>query len=624
MAATTSSRDALALRTPTLYPTSRTRLRSKQQTRITDFFPSTSPPKPTPRISFLDLPKSVRDKIYDESNVGGDKFINLNCWVVSSPDQWWEDDDQQPNNTSTASSLSLCFHTAEASPGVIEEPFPAALLWAGSRLIHDEVEAKLYAQNTFAVDLVMRGGLRPLEMLSDAALSHLRALVVSLRRCSCLTPFCDKERCLGNECDDCHLWPRPLCCHFWETVELVGGDRQHAKAMSTLSRTDKQALERWKRICARLVSNVTPGQLKFYLVAKVADLETAHAILDPLDDMPLSSLARSAALRLMNKLQYPPFRFTDLPPELQIRILEFTSLTAYRYVTWNAEQKFRIGVYKRLRDTDDDPYDYPALCDCMDDGFSLNDEYFCMSWKRTAFSTRCRCHERPINYFLVSKAFSAAARSVFYARNEFRLLPFSRSWKEQREMCWFSGGDDGIYALPLASFMDYVPRDFMSNFTHITLVFPPLAPISIWSEPSSPGGYYDWTQAINDLAQRVHLPRLKFEVHFADHDPLRMEVAQTTEPFTDWLVRARSRPDDVAEMEMWKTYKRVLRPLKRLGPQLRALLIYAPWPICPLEGEDPFAFEEELEQEIMGQEYDSWEWGKQDASPYTHPRCGTL
>ncbi|KAH7140324.1 hypothetical protein B0J13DRAFT_676689 [Dactylonectria estremocensis] len=637
MAVATSAQDTLSLQPAS----SRSCPRTERQPRITDFFASTGPWKSAPRVSFLDLLKHVRERIYDESNIGGEKFINLNSWIAWTPLQWQNYDDEQLNSTSTDSDVCLCRHGAKAYPGDIEEPFPAALLWAGSRLIHDEVEAKLYAQNTFAVNLVMRDSLRPLEMLSDAALSHLRALVVSLQPCRCLTPFCDKERWVGADCNECRPWPRPLCIHFWEAIEIVGGDRRHARALGMLSRTDKQTLARWKRICGRLASHVTPGQLKFYLFAEAADLEAAHAIIDPLEDMPvlkeasiclsetlqgdqLSSLARSAALRLMNKLQCPPFRFMDLPPELHLQILNYTDLTAYRFVTWDPERKFQVGTYKWIGDTDDGPYGHLINHQCMDDGYSLNDEHFCMTWQRTAFSPRCRCHERPVNYFLVSKAFSAAARSVFYARNEFRLLPFTRLWKSERRVEWFHGSDDDFYKLPLASFLRSVPPNLTSNFTHITLVFPPLAPTYLWSEPSSRGGWDEWVQAIDDLAQRAHLPRLKLEVHFADQDPKRMERVDAVNSLTALLLQARLRQDLDTEEEMMETYERVLAPLKRLGPKLCDLFIYVAWPMYPLLGDNPFAFETGLEKEIMGQGYESYERGKYFESPYTHPIPGTL
>ncbi|KAH6986896.1 hypothetical protein EDB80DRAFT_176330 [Ilyonectria destructans] len=474
------------------------RPRSQRQPRITDFFASTSPPKPAPRVSFLDLPKHVREKIYDESNVGGEKFINLNFWTASNSGRWRNHDDAQLNTSFS----NLCYHASNPDSVSTEDPFPAALLWAGSRLIHDEVEAKLYAQNTFAVNLMGRDGLRPLEMLSDAAVSHLRTLIVSLRCCSCLTPSCDMMNWLhGEQGDECDLCLRPGGVHFWETLEFVDGDSQHGSALGMLHRTRKQALSRWKRICARLASNVSPGQLKFYLVAEVADLETASAILDPLGDMPvlkeasiclgdelqgtqLSSLARSTALRLMNALQYPPFHFMDLPPELRLRILDYTDLTEYRFINWSEELKFHL---------DSSSLDYSRIA--RED--NIDHQVFCTSNQMAAFSPHCQCQRRVLNYFLVSKAFSWAARSVFYARNEFRLLPFTRFRKPALTVESIPGNDCSVYNLPppLPSFMRCMPLDLISSCTHLTIVFPLGLPYALTWWPEISGGWVEWLQA---------------------------------------------------------------------------------------------------------------------------------
>lgn len=77
---------------------------------------------------------------------------------------------------------------------------------------------------------------------------------------------------------------------------------------------------------------------------------------------------------------------------------------------------------------------------------------------------------------------------------------------------------------------------------------------------------------------------------------------------TDMLLLARSRPDDDAAVLMLQTFKRALEPLKKLGPQLRALLIYVAWPMCPLSDQDQRQFETDTEKEIMGQDYDSAIW----------------
>lgn len=594
------------------------------QDKITDYFAilgslnpdAKDPPfrRKAPRTTFLDLPQSLREQIYDEANIGGDKFIDLNFWTIK--DGAWKDHEGQPLNEVPASVAEYRRHRDDRSP-FSEESFPVGLLRVGSRLIQNEVQARLYAHNTFAVSLLGPDGLRHLENLSDTALRELRVLIVSLHPCKCLTPFCSK---INWNYGDCSVWPRPRSEYFWNALRHLS-ENNHSRSLGCVSRTDKVTLARWQRTCARLASNTRPHQLTLYLTAEPADSQTAHAILDPLRTFPVlqdaainlgnclgsteaRSLARDLALSLTNKLNYPPFRFLDLPLELQEQILQHTILVNKAFMVWKPRGRLQGCASKRH---------------CY--GFSqrhsfVNPGTFCSEENTGAFNSRCECCESPLPYFLVSKAFAEVARYVLYARNEFRLFPAGAS-ESIAEHEIIEG--DGYYELALPSFLSHIPQRCVSSLTHITLILPPLAPTYLLFEELS--GRDEWVASIESLSRVTDLRRLTLEIHFSDQDPLLYRSADLY-LFQHRSMLARRTRDAPLEKSMLETYTRVLTPLKILGPELRALLVYVAWPLCPDADGDRKADEKMLERMIMGEGYDSAKWGKRDRSPYSQPERG--
>ena len=312
-----------------------TRLRGTQdyrQSKITETFAAQGPPRPIlqvslaptciPRVAFLDLPKQIRDKVYEYANVGDGKFIDLNFWTIKS--RRLQDHNSEQLNRVPGAVVDYEWTDGETPSPYSEKPFPSALLWAGSRIIHDEVEAKLYSQNAFAVSLLGLDGLRRLEMLSDAALRELKFLSVSLRPCRRLPlrPFCAKSNWGYGECN---FWPRRRGDYFRISQCHLVKDNAHSRPLR-LQSLDKLTLAWWQRICARLGKCLRPGQLRLYLLTEVAELPTAGTLLEPLQALPtlneaaislsnniaqpaLRSLARQSALALVNKLQLPSFPF---------------------------------------------------------------------------------------------------------------------------------------------------------------------------------------------------------------------------------------------------------------------------------------------------------------------------
>lgn len=604
-------------------------LRRLHQNKITDYFDILGSPSPDakeppvqikpPRTTFLDLPQCLREQIYDEANIGDHKFIDLNFWTIK--EGAWKDHEGQPLNEVPYYVADSSCYGDDRSP-FYEESFPVGLLRVGSRLIQDEVQARLYAHNTFAVSLLGPDGLRPLESLGDSALRELRVLVVSLRPCKCLTPFCSKINWNHGECA---VWPRPRSENFWIALRHLS-EGTHSRPLCCVSRTDKITLARWQRICARLASNTRPRQLTLYLTAEPADSRTAHAILDPLRRLPVlqdavinlgthlgniesRSLARDLALSLTNKLNYPRFRFLDLPLELQEQILQYTTLVDKYFMVWDPTERLQGWACRQHC------YESSQRDSFVDPGA------FCSEENPGAFNSSCECCESPLPYFLVNKAFAEVARYVFYARNEFRLFP-TDSWSGQFEEIAERAvlGGDGYYELALPSFLRRMPQRHVSSLTHITLVLPPLAPNCLPYPYHQHHSWGEWVASIDSLGQSADLRRLTLEVHFSDQDPLPDPSLPTdSSTFQHWSMVARRKRDAMMEEAMLETYTRVLTPLKTLGPGLRALLVYVAWPLSRGADEDRKADERMLERMIMGEEYDSAKWGKRDRSPYSQP-----
>lgn len=583
----------------------------QHQSKITDFFvyPHPSEPVHASRASFLDLPKHIRERIYDEANVGGDKFIDLNFWKIN------HDDQQQ---TAVPPVVNEYRHPDGQPSPFSEDPFPVALLRAGSHLVLNEVQAKLYAQNTFAVSLLGPQGLHPLEILSDAALSELRVLIIALSPCRCLTPYCSKIDV---------LWPRPRRDLFWAALQTQTEYRQHSRPLGCVSRTDKSILSQWRRVCTRLAANTRPNQLKLYLVAEVADHQTLDAIVGPLRNMPVlreaainlghhlqvcgalnpKALARNIALAGMNRLQIQPFRFLDLPFELQIQILECTDLVDSSIMEWDPSERFRSRAMW-------------SNCRTKNEASSGDWTPFCSLEQTAAFSPRCECRASPLEYFLVSKSFAVAARSVFYARNEFRLLP-SHQGKTGMIAGFDTHEDDGYYQLTLPSFLRRMPPQYVASLRHLTLVFPPLAPDYLSPDQR---GWGEWVCAVEHLAAclEANLPRLKLEVHFSDQEPLPYELPAGPDTLLHQYMWARRQRDEELEGTILDTYRRILEPLQKLRSGLRALLIYVAWPLRRTAQRRRKVDEAMLERIVMGEGYYSAKWGKRVRSPYSQPPHG--
>ncbi|CAG9983529.1 unnamed protein product [Clonostachys byssicola] len=526
------------------------------------------------------LPAYFRENVYEYAGVPTQMIIELNRWTR---------DDHLSELMDESDTELLEFDPLDYSQLTV----PYGLL-ATSRIVREEVEEKIYSSNIIAASLWLPRGLHPLERLSDTSLRALRSLVVFLCPCHCLEPFCRKNsRQTDAERD------------YFQTHEYRPSEG-HSRQLDCISRRDKGTIAQWKRICARLASNVPPGQLELHLIADVANIQTAQIVLEPLLDLPvlkeaaislrdepnksLQALAHRTSLRLVGTGEEPfqPFRFLDLPLDLQLEILKFTPLNVSDDVCWGPSERF----YSRDWGT----------CIGQEPHHMIQPEVFCRILA-AAYSAHCQCTGSPApGYFLVSKAFGAVARAVFYSQNKFEVVPSDSYPLSGPE----SNADaQGRCKFVVSSFFGRMPPSAITNLSHVSLVFPPMTPAYLLPEQKAWGA---WLDAVDLLERHANLPGLKLEIHFADLDVM---------PVEDLLARRiRSKPED--EKEMFDAYVRILGPLRKLAG-LRAFFVYAAWPTHDEAEPERKADETRLEQMVMGDGYDSTRWGKCEGSHWSQP-----
>ncbi|VUC24211.1 unnamed protein product [Clonostachys rosea] len=621
-------------------------IRARRGTRIPDYFKPDRPSKrgPVSGTSFLDLPPHIRDRIYEEAGFRGNEFIDLNLWMARDSNLCWKDDDGPSSNNDDWTEPLWCGPISRSWRCPYNRtPFPAALLWAGSRLVHHELEAKIYSQNTFAISLVGHQGLRPLEMLSDAALRELRVLYVSICPCECLTPYCDG---LGEGHDCYQFHDRPGRWEFWKSTEILDGDFAHSRPLDCISRTDKRSLSQWERICARLKANTRPNQLSLYLAANVANPQTANRMLDPLNGLPILKdlginlghhlngfqkfepklLVRQVVQKLTDTVLDKQFPFFDLPLELQIKIIQQTGMADYRYgrVHWYASWPH----WPRNDIKNCYGKEHPGwISAVVEDGEYCPDEVlneveplasltaFCSLENPAAFSNLCECTPES-TLFQVSDAFSVATRAVFFTENAIWLHP-SRNRLQHVATSRYTP-----YPLALPSFLHFIPHKYIPSLRSLCVIFPPFAPDYLAPGQSD---WDEWASSVELLVQLADLTRLRLEIHFSDQE-VEPYIEGTAHGNSDQLQltlqshRTRIYGDAEAEAAMLDAYKRILGPLKSMGPKLKALLVYASWPLRDSAKEQRKADERMLERMIMGQEYDSAKFGKRVSSPWSQPR----
>jgi hypothetical protein len=538
------------------------------QLRLNKFFDT---PKWAPSgTSFLDLPPKIRYRIYDEALLAIDRTINLSY-------RGRQERKLEPPDVSDSPE-------SDESQGC--GPNPEEEYWGGSfitynllqvsRAIYHEIITIIYSSNTFMIRRRDLGSLQPLQNLSPDCLASLTHLIVRLSVTSC--DFGQECRKSGRN--------QPLC-------NLL---RRNDKPLGRISHADKAVILDWQRTAARLASHIQPHRLSIQFICDTQDYETAKQIVAPFWQLPrlkacairlgqqrdpaLRQLAEEAALYSTSGFQSAhsssPFRFTALPEELQTRILRFTDLIAPSEIEWQPGRGFQV----RRR---------PRGCIKWWTGC------LCRRY-HAAFSPTCKCWEPPSALFLVSHAMRRCALEIFYSRNQFVLDP-----QEGRRTPVHSTPERVEASLFLR---DLMPVSAIHHLRSLEIVFPPFEGDYL---PSDSAGYRDWITTISYLAEHANLPQLTLKVLMSDvyggyHLPYR---------------RGLTRAQKVTVLRM---YACVLQPLASLK-RPKDLFIDLIYPVDryerpvskeqqKLRGNEIINMERRLEEEIMGEGYDSVARGK--------------
>lgn len=219
------------------------------------------------------------------------------------------------------------------------------------RIIYTEASSILYSGNHLFIRYRDHGNLAALRNLLPSSVASIRRLTIHLNVSSC-------ER-------------TNLCCKEHKRAIMHDCTKKHDQPLRSSSPGYQTLLSEWLGMVSYLNMHISPSKLHLSLVCDVEEFEAAKAIMAPLLDwklppvascnirlgqdcnLALYDLARQAAAQAMrqpmeDKFSQTPFRFFDLPLELQYQILGQTDLVApRREITWNLKDGFYLH-YDRL------------------------------------------------------------------------------------------------------------------------------------------------------------------------------------------------------------------------------------------------------------------------------------
>jgi len=370
-------------------------------------------------------------------------------------------------------------------------------------------------------------------------------------------------------------------------------------------------------MCEFLGLNIVPGRLKLAFVCDVDDGETAEEFIAPMKQLPnlkecavrlgilpmgktnvrsnLQYLAGETALRLTGRWADQPFRFLDLPQEVQLQILSYTDLLASRDLQRvtagcvpgrNPVTFFeRAGIeFDASTDWDQDhfPTRYFNNLKCCGKCFDVSGVCLCRA-RHAAFSITCTCWRIPTAIFQVSKKIKQDAESIFYSRNHF-VTP---------------GDDKRNKTLGLRKFLDQLPAGVIKYLKHITTISPDLCVSQVTDQ---------WPEILDILICEGNFPKLSLTLDMAYLSGYQ-EWMLYEEPIVDVPT------EEVMEIVMG-AYLNVGRSLAKLIEErgrLRNFFFHFSW-VLQRPDQDTCRRRREIEIETLalGERYDSTARGKYD------------
>jgi len=429
------------------------------QRTLYEYFRSQRPRKAPGKVTFLHLPFDVRRDIYLLAGLPSNSTIYLN-YVCSSdehciqeydphfPEHWPIEDEISLRSVSLSHFLNgylpwpsirldrhcACLeirHSRNWYNGCRCEPAPYQLLYV-SKGIADEVSSIFFSENHFSVFRDSLGALSGLNYLPQGALAKMTRLSI------CLNFFNGDDYCreFGPESlvQNCHA-----VCSVSKRERLFHNSKLHDEVSS---------IKEWHQLCQLLKANIQPDRLKLSFICDSADLEIAEEVLRPFSQLPLlkecairlgliylrpgtdhcdalalQQLAHQAVGQVTDRPVQHKFRYSGLPNEIQLQILEYTNLVTPYDLEWcfntSVARAVKSPFYERRTFRyHSDPQDSSCCGQCS------STPHACSCWTRcAAFSSTCTCWRFPLSFFLVNQKMKEQAEFVFYSNNHFCISP---------------------------------------------------------------------------------------------------------------------------------------------------------------------------------------------------------
>jgi hypothetical protein len=354
----------------------------------------------------------------------------------------------------------------------------------------------------------------------------------------------------------------------------------------------------WHQLCLRLAESVQPRKLALYVECDCRDLDTARMMAKPLVMLPtlrdcalrlamdydreIQDLAKNTVLRLTGRRKskhrksnpLPPFRFLDLPHEIQLKILGYTALVHRRKIfcspfeTVPGEICQTQGMAVRHRRFQDNSFWLPCFC----------------VKAHSAFNFTCDCErlssQTPL--LLTSRCLRDIASQVFYGKNRFDVMMDAWSCKRLDDI------SSHIFPCLLKCF----PRGSVTYMTSIFLRFQEFDPGSLRQKALT---WKHWVDTVNLLSREANLAALNLEIGLSED------------------LKSPPLPVDGYQESISPGYYTLVRSMLCLKG-LKNLFVHLNWggwhDLSPSERLRSFKQEQMLERMVMGPKYDAWKYGK--------------
>ena len=545
--------------------------------------------QPPRSSSLLLLPPHIRRRVYLHAGVARFDGRPYTYYL----DGRKENRKARSGKTATAGTTSsmLSWMIGRAPEAEEVRPNFAGLLLS-CRHLYTEAAALLYSANRFVIFYAQLGSLKPLRALSPTVLASLTSLKILLNESSCHQPTHSKEYPPLCCCDIERKWANASYCaakffeHDVHRRPLL--DPSFNLDLTSAKLATQPMLSEWYEAAAYLSAAVGVDRLELSLVCDIDPehqysldvgqlaiapltlfprLKNCHVRLGKKWTRPLLQLAEEAVLQARGSSHpqhhhhqpSPPTLataalpqgcaaekhplgdpLTNLPPELRLRILEYTDLiTPWKEVTVSrAYRGYQIGHPTCTQSEGGCPPQIHHGCQLTNCNSGLENRLsrdvhpgcFCRR-RHAAFTSTCKCWVPPTALFLVCRALCRDAQFVFFSGNRFVVHDFHAlfPWDLPHEQ--FEPSIPGRYypydRLFASDFLrDIIPVHCLGDLRFLELVFPPYEPHG-WPG-SERATMLDWRDTVDWIRGKVNAPALTLSLVMADfHSESGSEVRKS-------------------------------------------------------------------------------------------------